>query len=323
MSGTSATSDTSPAGTAPGATLTIYRLAAGFTVASVVMGSLVCATESGMTCPTWPGCYVGQITPGADVNPVIEFTHRVVSVTAGPLILAAAIMGLRRPHRERLVRTLPWLTLLGALAAAIFGRQIVLYGLPMGLGMLDLGMSLIALIAIITAAVCLGRTPYAHAPHRTSRLAWTGVGVLFVMHVLAIPVAGTGSYTRCMGWPIWRIIDTDQAVALQWLRIGLAVAATLLIFGTAAAAWARSDLRPLGVGLVVLWVIELAAGLAMGGQRISMLGAAVYSVAAVAILTTLTLIAARAAIERVLPADSAYYDEDAESWTLHRVPTRR
>ncbi|MCB1253980.1 MAG: hypothetical protein KDB39_12250 [Austwickia sp.] len=308
---------------APGATATVFRLAMIFTLGAVAMGSLVCATESGMACPTWPGCYVGQIQPHPDVNPVIEFVHRVVSVTTGPLLLASAVLALRRPRAERLVRYLPWLALLGAFAAAVFGRQVVLYGLPPALGVLDLGLSLVAMVAITTAAVALSRTPYAHAPSRVSRLAWSGVGTLIVMHVLGILTAGPGSYTRCMGWPIWRIIDSDQAPALQWVRIGLAVLATGLIVAAAHAAWGRPDLRPVAAALVALWVLELAVGLAMGGQRISMLGAAVYSLTAVAIVFTMGLLAARGSIERVLPPGAAYYDDETESWTVQPVAGRR
>ena len=314
-----------PAGgpNSPGGTLTVFRLATLFTLGAVVMGSLVCATESGLTCPTWPGCYVGQVHPHADINPWIEFTHRVVSVLSGPLILATAVLGLRRPRQERLVRYLPWLTLVGALAAAVFGRQVVLYGLPPVLGMLDLGLSLVAMIVITTATVALSRTPYAHAPSRVSHLAWAGVGTLLAMHVLGILTAGNGSYTRCMGWPIWRIIDSDQAAGLQGVRIGLAAVATLLIFGSAWLAWGRADLRPLAATLVGLWVLELAVGLAMGGQRLSMAGAAVYSAAAVGIVFTMALLAARSAIERVVPTGAAYYDEDSESWMVQRVAGRR
>lgn len=307
----------------PGGALTVFRLATVFTLGAVVMGSLVCATESGMACPTWPGCYVGQVHPHADINPMIEFVHRVVSVTCGPLILFAALLGLRRPRGERLVRALPWVCLLGALAAAIFGRQVVLHGLPPVLGMLDLGLSLVAMIAITTATVALARTRYAHVPSRVSRLAWSGVTTLLLMHVLGILAAGEGSYTRCMGWPIWRVIDSDGAAGLQWLRIGLAGLATVLIVASAAAAWGRADLRPVAATLVGLWVVELAVGLAMGGQRISMVGAALYSAAAVGIVFTMGLLAARSSLEKVLPMGAAYYDEDTEEWTLHRVGTRR
>lgn len=288
------------------ATRTAYHVAMVLTTLAVVMGSVVCATESGMACPTWPGCYPGQVTPIAHINPIIEFTHRVVAVACGPAILAALVLSFTRPPRERLVRILPWVTLVGALAAAVFGRIVVLDGLPPALGMLDLGLSLVAMLAITSATVALRRTPYAVRLGRTAGLAWGGVATVVVMHVLGILTAYPGSFTRCMGWPIWRIIDTDQAPAIQWVRIGLAVLATGLIAGASISAWSRLDLRRTAATLPALWVLELGVGLAMGGQRISLLGAAVYAITAVAILFTLGLLGSLAAIEPMIePVEAA------------------
>ena len=61
------------------AALTVFRLAALFTVLAVAMGAVVCATGSGASCPTWPGCRPDNITPQWELSPVIEFTHRVTS----------------------------------------------------------------------------------------------------------------------------------------------------------------------------------------------------------------------------------------------------
>lgn len=279
------------------ATRRVFVAAMVFTALSVAMGSLVCATESGMACPTWPGCYPGQVTPNAHVNPIIEFTHRASAIATGPLILAAVLLSFRRPRGERLVRIMPWVTLVGAAGAAIFGRRVVLYGLPPALGMVDLGMSLVAMVAMTTGAVALLRTPYAVRIGRTAGLALAGLVTLIAMHVLGILTAGEGSFTRCMGWPIWRIIDSDQAPGLQWARIVLAVVATGLIGAACASAWGRRDLHPVALALPALWALELAVGLAMGGQRISLVGAAVYSIAAGAIVFALGLLLALAAVE--------------------------
>lgn len=292
----------------------VFHAATVVTALAVVMGSVVCATESGMACPSWPGCNTGQVTPDARTEPVIEFVHRVVAILAGPLIVAAAGLSLRLPRTERLIRILPWVAVLGALAAAVFGRQVVLHGLPPALGVLDLGLSLTAMIAIATATVALARRPYAVYFSPTAKLAWSGVAVLMVMHLLGILTAGAGSFTRCMGWPIWRVIDSDQAPAVQWLRIVLAAAATALILATSLAARGRRDLRLTAITLPVLYAAELALGLAMGGQRVSMAGAALYSTLAVGILFTLSLLAALATVETVLPAPDRHLPaEDADT----------
>ncbi|GAB79272.1 cytochrome c oxidase assembly protein subunit 15 [Austwickia chelonae] len=283
---------------------TVFRLATLATLMAVVMGSVVCATESGAACPTWPGCHPGQIAPRPDdLNPLIEFTHRVVAIAAGPLILAAAGLSLQHHRRESLVRVLPWVALVGAIAAALFGRRVVLHGLPPALGVLDLGLSLTALIAITTATVAVNRSPYLTVRHRTARWGWAGLAVLVVMHTSGIPVAGSGSFTRCMGWPIWRLIDTDAFPAVQVARIVLAVLATVLIVAAVVAAWDRADLRPWAAALVLAWVVELVTGLVMGGQRLSAGGAALYSTAAVTIVWTLTVITAKATVAPVRASD--------------------
>ena len=44
-------------------TITVFRLAALFTLLAVAMGSVVCATESGFECGNWPGCTDSALLP--------------------------------------------------------------------------------------------------------------------------------------------------------------------------------------------------------------------------------------------------------------------
>ena len=118
----------------PTAGLIVFRLAALFTFLAVAMGAVVCATGSGASCPTWPGCRPDQIAPQLQLSPLIEFVHRVVAMAAGPLVLAAAVISTRLRGVDRWVRILPWVALVGALAAGAFGRLAVLSGLPTWLG---------------------------------------------------------------------------------------------------------------------------------------------------------------------------------------------
>jgi cytochrome c oxidase assembly protein subunit 15 len=106
---------------------TVFRLAVLFTFLAVAMGAVVCATGSGAS---WPGCRPDQIGPQMQLSPLIEFTHRVVAMAAGPLVLAAAVMSRRLPGTYRWVRIMPRVALVGTLAAGAFGRLVVLSGLP-------------------------------------------------------------------------------------------------------------------------------------------------------------------------------------------------
>ena len=293
------------------AALTVFRLAALFTFLAVSMGAVVCATGSGAACPTWPGCQPDQIAPPWALSPLIEFVHRVVAMTAGPLVLAAAVMSRRLHGPNRWVRILPLVALVGALAAGAFGRLVVLSGLPTWLGAVDLFSALTAMTAMGVAAVMVG----AQAQHSVSRPAaelrpvghtvqvgWQAaisLTVVVVMHVTGILAAGKGSYTRCMGWPIWQLIGTDLHPWLQYTRLGLAGLGAVLVVTTAVLAARTERLRRWGIALATLFVAEMVMGLMIRAGGINPGVASAYSVLAVALVSCLGLLMAVASSVRV------------------------
>ena len=71
------------------------RLAAATVTAAfvlVVIGVAVRATDSGLACPHWPGCFEGQFLPSLDAGfqVWIEWTHRTVAAVIGFMILGLA-----------------------------------------------------------------------------------------------------------------------------------------------------------------------------------------------------------------------------------------
>jgi cytochrome c oxidase assembly protein subunit 15 len=306
-----------PSTAVPTATLTVFRLAALFVFLAVAMGAVVCATGSGASCPTWPGCRPDQITPQWQLSPVIEFVHRVVAMSAGPLVLAAAVMSRRLTGPNRWVRILPWVALVGALASGAFGRLVVLSSLPTWLGGVDLFSALTAMTTMGVAAVVLG----APAPRSTSgsapgwhplqvrSLAAMSVIAVVAMHVSGIFAAGPLSYTRCMGWPIWQLIDSDLHPGLQVVRLGLAGFAAALVVTTAVVAARTERLRSWGIVIGALFAAEMVLGLVIRGGGINAGVASAYSVLAVALLSSLGLLTAVAWTARVdtdaMPVQSA------------------
>jgi cytochrome c oxidase assembly protein subunit 15 len=288
-----------PPTTAPTAAVTVFRLAALFTFLAVAMGAVVCATGSGASCPTWPGCRPDQITPQWQLNPMIEFVHRVVAISAGPLVLAAAVVSRRLGGPNRWVRILPLVALAGALAAGAFGRLVVLSGLPTWLGAVDLFSALTAMTVMGVAAVMVGvpasdfrlRLAQWH-PGQVRSLSAMSVVVVVAMHVTGIFVAAPGSYTRCMGWPIWQLIDTDLHPWLQVVRLGLAGLGAALVISTVVVAVRQERLRRWGIALATLFGAEMLLGLVIHAGGISAGVAAAYSVLAVALLSCLGLLTA-------------------------------
>ena len=308
-----------PTGDPPTAVLTVFRLAALFTFLAVAMGAVVCATGSGAACPTWPGCRPDQITPQWQLSPIIEFTHRVVAMTAGPLVLAAAVLSRRLHGPNRWVRILPWVALVGALAAGAFGRLVVVSTLATWLGAVDLFAALTAMTSMGVAAVMVGApTPDSTSPAEwhpvlVGRLAATSLTVLVTLHVTGILAAGRGSYTRCMGWPIWHRIDSDLHPWLQDLRLGLAGLGAVLVVTTAVVAVRSERLRRWGIVLATLFAAEMVLGLVIRTWELNTGVAAAYSVLAVALVSCLGLLMAVAWSAQVATVDIALHVDQPTS----------
>lgn len=296
----------------PAKAATVYRLAAALTFITVALGSMVCATDSSSACPAWPICYSGRVGPSLQSgwleNPVIEFIHRFLSFMC--LVTLAWSGWLGRRSRDPRLRVYPWVALGLAVASAVFGMMIILFTLPMALGLIDVGGAVVALGLITVAAQATTRGPaVATLPGAplTHRLAVGAFGTLLVTHLLGIVVAGRtpdghSSYTRCIGWPLWQVIDLDGSPALQMLRNGLAGLAVVLIVAAIATGARRATLRVpvalLGAAVTVelgLGVLIRTQGLAQAQTNGIDAGLAVaYSAFAVAILWALAHVAGRA-----------------------------
>jgi len=92
--------------------VTRFQRLAAATVATtfllVVIGVVVRATDSGLACPHWPGCFEGQFLPGLDAgfNVWIEWLHRTVAAVIGLLIVGMAALAMI-DHRDRRSIVLP------------------------------------------------------------------------------------------------------------------------------------------------------------------------------------------------------------------------
>ena len=235
---------------------------------TVLLGGIVCATDSSSACPAWPVCYADQVgpdlRPGWLENPIIEFVHRFISFAG--LVLLGVSGWLGRRSADARLRVYPWVALACGIGSAVFGMMIILFTLPLALGLLDLAFALVAMALIAVTDAALRRThPAGDAP--TPRvLARVTLVLLFAMHLLGSIVAGTttdgtGSFTRCLSWPLWELHDIDRFPALQVLRIVMAVAAIVVIVAMLATSAHRPGLRAPAVLVTVALVVELGLGL--------------------------------------------------------------
>mgnify|MGYP001268698508 CR=1 FL=1 len=270
-----------------------YRLAVAFTLGAVVLGSAVCATESSAACPTWPGCFQGAVTPNG-LQSGIEFVHRVIAFLSLVFLGLAAWEGRRLTDRR--LRWFPLAALVMAISSGVFGMMIILFSLPLVLGLIDVGAAMTALSLITYATV---RLDSPGPGTRLSGAAWGTQVAVVAMHLLGIVVAGKGSFVRCLGWPVWRIVESDVQPVLQGVRIALGLVAAALLVGVLVVAWRRVELRRTAMLLAGAWLVELVMGQVIvgqftGGEPRSLGLAGAYSMLAGLIVWLIALLASRA-----------------------------
>src|SRR5260370_21592081 len=96
----------------------VFLLTAIFAYLQIALGGVVRVTGSGLGCPDWPLCN-GRPYPPADLNAIIEYSHRTVGAVTGVLIVAAvvaawAVFRTRRP-------AVAWLATASVIAVAVAG----------------------------------------------------------------------------------------------------------------------------------------------------------------------------------------------------------
>jgi heme a synthase len=267
----------------------------------IFMGGLVCVTGSGGGCPDWPGCY-GSIVPPAQTASIIEFMHRLVAGLTFALIVVAAIVSWRKSSA---IRWVSWTTMLAVLLLLVvsgFGAAAVLRGLSPALAAVDLGSALIVLALVVTATA----VAFAHRADPSwvgglsghdafARLTLWTLGITYLVMVSAVLVAGKGSLTRCLGWPMWRVLAVDLPGWPQGIRLLLAGAAGLLILATVVQAW-RTQRRNQGILVVatvvgLLFLVEMAFGVRMLAGNVTVFMLVVYVAAAAALWAMLVVLA--------------------------------
>jgi heme A synthase len=169
------------------------------TFALIIVGGVVRVSDSGLGCGPagsgfngWPFCN-GDLVPGVDLNSIVEYTHRVLAVVVGFMILALLVQAFRR-YRFLLAPTGALLALVavqGALGGLTVEQNLEEAYVAAHLG---LAMLLLGLLLYIVRAV-RGSQPVDGGP-RLRGLAIAAAGAVLVTIVAGGYMAGTQNYGR-------------------------------------------------------------------------------------------------------------------------------
>jgi cytochrome c oxidase assembly protein subunit 15 len=277
----------------------------------VILGGIVCVTDSSRGCPDWPACY-GQLLPPMRLESILEYTHRVMAALTTLFVVASAIVGLLRLRSVKWVAWPPLIAIFLLLAVSAFGAMVVLRGLGPGLAALDLGSALAVLALMITATVvAFSRFRNPALPDRLSfhssftRLTlWTLVAV-FVVLVSGVLIAAEGSAERCLGWPFyageWPIAEGRQWLLLA--RLGLTGLASFLIVAVVILAWRKPGAIRVPALVVGAWfVIEMVGSVLMALCESSILLQVTHAAVAAALWASLVTLVVSAGLASPAPA---------------------
>jgi protoheme IX farnesyltransferase len=230
--------------------LTRFQKLAAATVALtfllVTIGVIVRATDSGMACPHWPGCFDGQFLPGLDAGYQVwlEWIHRTVAALIGFAILGLAAVAVR-DHRDRPSLVWPSVAAVGLVAfQAWLGRETVRLN--------NSGESVTAHLAAAMALVgllvyLLVRSLYPARIHgrgtsqRFTLLAAFGAATTFALLLFGAHVTAREAWNVFPDWPLMGgsiapPLVGEQVVA-HVLHRWVAVVVGLIVAAVALAAW--------------------------------------------------------------------------------------
>ncbi len=178
----------------------------GVTFLLIIVGGIVRVSDSGLGCGPagsglngWPFCN-GDLLPGLNLNAVIEYTHRAIAGVVGIMMVALAVLAVRRHRAHKgLVRASVAAAVL-VLIQALLGAATVEQNLDEGLVAAHLGLAM-GLLALLLYAWRASRPENIGAPEadggpRFRRLALVSSGLVLITIVAGGYMAGTQNYGR-------------------------------------------------------------------------------------------------------------------------------
>jgi heme A synthase len=184
------------------------RLALATVVATfllVILGGFVRVSDSGLGCGPggsgfhgWPLCQ-GDVVPGADLNTVVEYSHRTVASLVGLLTLSLFVLSLRRYRDRKWIVRASGLAFGGVVAEGLLGALTVEKNLEEELVAAHLGLAMLILALamwIWRASRAESKPPPVEVDTGLRRLSVTTQVFVWLTVVAGGYMAGTQHYGR-------------------------------------------------------------------------------------------------------------------------------
>ncbi len=297
----------------------------GATLALITLGGVVRASGAGLACPDWPLCH-GRLIPPLQGRVLIEYSHRLVASVVGLITLLLLVTIWRRHRKEAAL--LRW----GFLAGVLLAAQIILGGLTVrteltaGLVAAHLGTA----VAFLTTLLLLYASAWRRdcgtlpAPAGLRVTAPLAAVVAFGQIVLGGYVSGSGAALACPDFPLCRgalVPPLAGPVLIHFLhRLG-ALAVALAVFVLVAQARGNSGLlRRLVGAAAVLVVAQITLGALNIYTRVAPPVTVLHLFTAVALFSTLVLLAGLTAAEQGAPVRSRGWRQTARDYLALTKP---
>jgi protoheme IX farnesyltransferase len=246
------------------------------TLVLVTIGVVVRATNSGMACPHWPGCFDGQFLPTLDQGFQVwaEWIHRAVAALIGLLVVGLALLAFL-DHRYR--PSLLWPSVVAVLLTgyqAWLGRETVRLG-NSGESVLAHLAAAMALLGLLVYLLVRSRYPARiQGPGGSQRFTLLAVFTATAMYALLLfgaNVTATGTGLWFDDWPLMNgtLVPTlTEGSVPQVLHRWVAAVVALLAIATWVGARRLHPDRPLLGRLAAAGTIAYLLQALVGGAQV-------------------------------------------------------
>jgi heme A synthase len=234
-----------------------------FAYLQIALGGVVRVTGSGLGCPDWPLCH-GRPYPPANLNSIIEYSHRAVGSVTELLITVTAILAwVVWRSRRPVVAWLASASLIAGLGEALLGAGVVANELASWLVLIHLALAMV-ILGFLVATVVASRPPSAGIPDPGfRRLVAIAAGATYLLLLTGSSVVASGADTACRSWPLCGsgfTPDFNGVNAFTMLHRGsVLVIGALLVFALVRAA-TLPGLRIVAIATLAIFGLQVAVG---------------------------------------------------------------